>query len=141
MAMDVDIGAMVTVYSLSKDGNLYLTPNFRVKEFKCNDGSDPVYLNILIPIICQAWRNWKGKPFTPTSAYRTPTYNTKIGGVATSLHVYGNAVDIPADNPQELYEFLDKLLGDSCELGIYSWGCHVGICNDKRRFKGSGSVG
>ena len=30
----------VKTYSVSKDGNTYLSANFRVREFACKDGSD-----------------------------------------------------------------------------------------------------
>ena len=125
-------------YSKSANGNLNLTNNFTVKEFSCQDGSDPVIINALIPLICQAVRNWFGYPFTPNSAYRTVSHNTKVKGAIRSWHIYGNAVDIPALNgvkPKELYDFVDKLCGNSCEIGLYSWGIHVGIQDTKKRFK------
>lgn len=135
--MQTELSTLVTVFSAKGDGELYLTKNFQVKEFKCGDGTDPIFMNILLPVICQAVRNWFGYPFIPTSAYRTIPYNKECGGVENSLHCYGNAVDIPirgAVTVEQLYQFLDKLLGESCELGMYDWGCHVGIQNAKERF-------
>ena len=32
------------VYSLARDGALHLTPHFRVREFACRDGSDPIFV-------------------------------------------------------------------------------------------------
>lgn len=126
-------------YTFSKrvSGNMKLTKNFKVKEFSCKDGSDPVFVNILIPAICQVVRNWFDYPFSPNSAYRTITHNSNEGGANSSFHVYANAVDIPASGkvtPKELYTFLDRLCGESCEVGLYSWGCHVGITETKKRF-------
>lgn len=138
--MDIDLSAMVTQYSLEKHGSMYLAPNFQVKEFACKDGSDPVFINVLIPLVCQIVRNQTGKSFTPTSAYRTITHNKNCKGAAKSNHIYGNAVDIPAVGwtVQQLYNFLDKLVGDTCELGIYraSGFVHLGIQNTKNRFVG-----
>lgn len=133
------IGEMCVCYSKSHSGNLKLTNNFTVREFACSDGSDPVVVHVLIPIICQAVRNWFGYPFTPNSAYRTVSHNKSVGGATRSFHVYGKAVDIPSNekaSPEELYDFLDKLCGQSCEIGLYSWGVHVAICDEKKRFKG-----
>lgn len=130
----------ILTYSKSKEGGMNLTDNFKVREFACKDGSDPVFVNIMIPIICQAVRNWFGKPFTPNSAYRTITHNKAQGGVAHSYHISGRAVDIPTpigSTPKELYDFLDKLCGESCEIGLYSWGVHVAITDGKKRFTGS----
>lgn len=138
--MDVDLSSLVTQYSVAKHGNMYVAPHFQLREFRCRDGSDPVFLNILIPFICEAVRTWCGVPFSPNSAYRTPSYNKKIGGAERSNHIYGNAVDIPASGgktPHELYNFLETLVGDTCELIIYSWGCHLGIQNTKKRLRGN----
>ena len=136
--MDVDLSSFVTQYSVAKHGNMYVAPHFQLREFRCRDGSDPVFLNILIPFICEAVRTWCGTPFSPTSAYRTVSYNSRsdVGGAARSNHIYGNAVDIPAvggKTPRELYAFLELIVGDTCELILYPWGCHLGIQNEKKR--------
>lgn len=131
---------MYVSYSKSASGNIKLTNNFTVKEFSCQDGSDPVTVNVLVPVICQAVRNWFGYPFTPNSAFRTVTHNANVKGAKSSLHIYGKAVDIPALNgvtPKQLYDFVDKLCGNSCEIGIYSWGIHVGITDTRKRFTDS----
>lgn len=133
------IGELGVCYSKSVSGELKLTPNFKVKEFACQDGTDPVVVHALIPIICQAVRNWFGYSFTPNSAYRTTAHNKSVGGAERSKHMYGKAVDIPATDkvtPKELYNFLDKLCGNSCEIGLYSWGVHVAVSETKSRFNG-----
>lgn len=128
------------VYSKSTDGAVNLTKNFKVREFACKDGTDPVIINTLLPHVCQAVRNWFGYAFTPNSAYRTVAHNAKpsVGGAAKSNHIYGMAADIPAKSgvctPKELYDFLDRLCGDSCELGLYSWGVHIAVQDTKERF-------
>lgn len=132
---------LVAVYSLARDGDVYLTANFQVKEFACQDGSDPVFIHPQIPIYCQLVRDEFGYPFTPNSAYRTVSHNASpaVGGAARSFHVYGLAVDIPAGEgatPQQLYDFFEDILGDTGELGIYSWGVHVAITDKKNRFRG-----
>lgn len=134
--MKTDFSTMTSCYSKSVYGDLYLTKNFQVKEFACKDGSDPVLVNIMLPLICQAVRNWFGYPYSPNSAYRTITHNANEKGSSNSLHIYGDAVDIPRGNvsARELYNFLDRLLGDSCELIYYSWGCHVGVQDEKERY-------
>ena len=51
-------------YSLARDGALHLTPHFRVREFACRDGSDPIL-----------WRkNWPPcwKPSVCISGVRWP---------------------------------------------------------------------
>ena len=39
-----------------------------------------------------------------SSAYRTPTYNKKVGGVSNSLHLYGKAADITIRDNSRLTE-------------------------------------
>ncbi len=127
------------IFSRAEDANRFLTPNFQVKEFACQDGSDPILIHALLPWICQAVRNYFNLPFTPNSAYRTISHNEKVGGVSGSCHIYGRAVDIPVSgkvSPQEVYDFLDQLMGQQGELGLYSWGVHVGISDTKKRFRG-----
>lgn len=134
----------IFAFKKSEDGATNLTDNFKVREFACKDGSDVVFINCMLPLICQAVRNWFGVAFTPNSAYRTATHNKAQGGVPHSYHVSGRAVDIPAPKGytvDDLYSFLDKLCGNSCEIGRYSWGCHVAITDGKKRFTDSSYKG
>ena len=127
------------VFSKATDGELYLTNNFQVKEFACSDGTDVVIVHPYIPHVCQLVRNKFNMPFTPNSAYRTVSHNKTVGGASKSNHVFGRAVDIPAKNgvtPKQLYDYVDSLFGNWGEIGIYSWGIHVGIQDTKSRFNG-----
>ena len=128
------------VFSKSTDGELYVAPNFQVKEFACSDGSDVVVIHPFIPHICQLVRNKFNMPFVPNSAYRTVTHNKAVGGANKSNHIYGRAVDIPAKRgvtPKQLYDYVDTLFGNWGEIGIYSWGIHVGVQDKKERFTDS----
>lgn len=124
-------------FSKAKDGSVNLTNNFKVNEFACSDGTDTIIIHPFIPFICQIVRNHFNMPFTPNSAYRTVAHNKSIGGANNSNHIYGRAVDIPAIKgitPKQLYDYVDSLLGDWGELGIYNWGIHFGVQNNKKRF-------
>lgn len=83
----------IQVYSLSKEGYKQLTPNFRVREFRCRDGSDPIFVDDALVSILQKIREHFGKPLTITSGYRTPAHNKACGGAAYSQHLYGRAAD------------------------------------------------
>ena len=125
------------VYSKGTEGRKQVAKNFVVNEFASKDGADIVIINDLLPVVCQHVRNWFGYSFSPTSAYRTVTHNKNVGGAAKSNHIYGMAVDIPTCGkikPIELYNFLDKLFSDSCEIGLYSWGVHFAPTKEKSRF-------
>lgn len=83
-------------YSLARDGNKALSKNFHVWEFKCNDGSDPIFIDSELVELLQKIRDHFGQPVHINSAYRTAAYNLskKVGGAKFSQHQYGKAADI-----------------------------------------------
>ena len=81
-------------YSLARDGSTALSPHFCVREFRCKDGSDPVFIDTALAELLERIREHFGKPVTITSAYRTPAHNAKAGGAKFSQHLYGRAADI-----------------------------------------------
>ena len=81
-------------YSRTKDGGTLLSPNFRVREFACRDGSDPVFIDSALVDLLQRIRDHFGQPVTITSGYRTAAHNRSVGGAAYSQHLYGRAADI-----------------------------------------------
>ena len=78
---------MIKAYSLKKDGNKKLSTNFKVKEFACNDGSDPIFIDTELVEVLQKVRNHFGKPVTITSAYRTPPHNSREGGTTREAYI------------------------------------------------------
>lgn len=86
---------MINTYSLTKDGEKNISTNFKVREFKCKDGSDTVICDdTFVAMKLQAIRNHFAKPVIINSAYRTPDYNKKVGGAKNSYHMKGRAFDI-----------------------------------------------
>lgn len=72
------------------------------------------------------------------SGVRCSTHNANVGGVNNSLHLTGNAADLHSSkSPAEMYRVAEEVLGNTNELGIYSWGIHVGI-GKYSRFTGRG---
>lgn len=133
-------GAIVRVYSLKEDGNKKVSANFKVKEFRCQDGSDPVFIGEEVLDVVQDVRSHYGKAVNieKHSAYRTVQHNKKIGGSATSKHMYGIAVDFHVSGVahKEVYEYLDKKYSGKYGIGLYSWGVHVDTRAKKSRWKG-----
>lgn len=84
----------VNTYSLSKDGETSLTTNFKVKEFRCKDGTDAILIDSTLVDYLQKIRDWAGNSVTINSGYRTESYNKQIGGASNSYHVKGRAADI-----------------------------------------------
>lgn len=88
--------ANVKIYYKSKSENSLvnsLAPNFKIKEFACKDGSDKILIDNDLSLLLQYIRNKLGA-VTITSGYRTSSYNKKVGGASSSMHLKGQAVDI-----------------------------------------------
>ena len=71
-------------YSLAKDGARQLAPGFKVREFRCRDGSDVVMIDESLVMLLQCIREHFGKPITITSGYRTAAHNAAVGGAKSS---------------------------------------------------------
>ena len=128
---------MINVYSLKKDGNKKLSANFRVREFACNDGTDPVFIDSELVTVLQKIRNHFGKPVTITSAYRTPPHNSREGGTTYSQHLYGKAADIKISGvtPKQVADYAETLL-DKGGIGIYNTFTHIDVRSVKSRWQG-----
>ena len=86
---------MVYRYSLKIDGEKNIAKNFKLKEFRCKDGSDEILLDSSFVITkLQSIRDHFNKPVRINSAYRTVSYNESIGGAKNSYHTKGMAFDI-----------------------------------------------
>ena len=110
--------ANVKTYSKAKNGNLKLSDNFTVREFACKDGSDTILIDHdLIPLI-QRFREYVEAPVGFNSAYRTPSYNIKVGGAKNSYHVKGQALDIPFSNNYKYLTSRDKMCAFFNTLGV-----------------------
>ncbi|WP_303115501.1 D-Ala-D-Ala carboxypeptidase family metallohydrolase [uncultured Faecalibacterium sp.] len=81
-------------YSLKADGARKLAPGFKVREFRCRDGSDVVMIDESLVMLLQCIREHFGKAVTITSGYRTGTHNKSVGGAKSSQHLLGRAADI-----------------------------------------------
>ena len=133
------------VYSLAKDGSKKLSANFTVKEFRCRDGTDPVFVDTELVTLLQAIREHFGKPLTITSAYRTAAHNKAVGGAAYSQHCYGRAADIRVQgvSVETLAAYAETLLKNAGGIGRYpvktgrlaGW-VHVDVRKDKARWTG-----
>lgn len=105
-------GVIVKQYSLSRDGEMQIAKNFKVKEFRCKDGSDKILIDVdFVQNRLQLIRDHFGKPVTINSAYRTESYNKKVGGAKSSYHMKGQAFDIVVSGhtPLEVAQFAQSI--------------------------------
>ena len=128
----------VKAYSKSREGTKCLTKNFRVKEFACKDGSDPVFISPELVELLQKIRDHFGKAVVINSGFRTAKYNKSVGGAAYSQHLYGMAADITVKGvkPADVAAYAETLLPDKGGIGIYPNFVHVDVRETKSRWKG-----
>lgn len=108
-------------YSLAKDGAKQLSPAFKVREFRCRDGSDVVMIDESLVVLLQCIREHFGKPITITSGYRTAAHNRSVGGAAYSQHLYGRAADIRVQGipVEQLAAYAETCLPGTGGIGRY----------------------
>lgn len=111
----------INVYSKKADGSKKLSSNFQVKEFACGDGTDAVFVAPRLVMVLQSIRSHFGKAVTIHSGYRTPPYNTKVGGVTDSQHTYGTAADISVKNVgvDTVAAYARSIMPDWGGVGVY----------------------
>ncbi len=128
----------IKAYSKAKDGNKKLSNNFKVKEFACTDGSDPIFIDSNLVNVLQKVRTHFGKAVTITSAYRTPGRNKAVGGQTYSQHLYGRAADIKVKgvSPKKVASYVETIMPKSGGIGIYNSFVHVDVRSTKARWKG-----
>lgn len=119
----------INAYSKAKDGSKKLSTHFIVKEFACKDGSDAVLVAPRLVMVLQSIRSHFGAAVTINSGYRTPQYNTKVGGVAHSQHCYGTAADIvvKGQTPEAVAAFARTLMPDWGGVGVYKSFTHIDV--------------
>jgi uncharacterized protein YcbK (DUF882 family) len=123
---------------------IQITKNFYLDEFMCRDQSDvnlEVFNNILkLSIELQKLRDHFGKSIIINSAYRSPDYNTKIGGAKNSQHKLGKACDfnVKGLSTEFVQETLENLMQDGTiingGLGEYNTFTHYDIRSNPARW-------
>lgn len=126
----------VKSYSAKKDGSTYLSRNFQVNEFACNDGSDTVLVSSELVALLQQIRDHFGKTVVINSGYRTSAYNKKIGGATHSQHVQGTAADIVVSgiSPLAVAQYAEYLQPTSGGIGVYTSFTHVDVRASRSRW-------
>ena len=132
-------------YSLTKDGNRRLAPDFKVRELRCRDGTDTVMVDETLTVVLQCIREHFGKPVTITSGYRTAVHNAAVGGAKSSQHLLGRAADIRVQgvSVEDAAAYSESLMPDWGGVGRYpvkagratGW-VHVDTRADRARWRG-----
>lgn len=135
----------VKSYSKAQNGDEYVSENFQVKEFACNDGSDFLQIDLeLIPVL-QRFRQYVESPVSINSGYRTKSYNAKVGGASNSYHLYGRAFDVGFSSNFKYLTSVSKMADFFNTLKVngiitYSWGTHIDTRDSKYHANSSGTL-
>lgn len=87
----------VKKYSLKKDGDKFLSKRFQVREFRCKDGTDRIYIETgLIDCLEKVFNHFNCSKINIVSGYRTPKHDKAVGGRGAGNHVNGKAADFVA---------------------------------------------
>ena len=136
----------IEAYSILKNGNKKLSEHFKVREFRCQDGSDPVFIDTELVELLEKIRVHFAKPVTITSGFRTASHNATVAKAAKfSQHLYGKAADIRVEgiSVENVAAYAETLLTGRGGIGIYPPGLgrangwvHVDVRDAKSRWKG-----
>lgn len=128
----------INAYSKKMDKEKKLSEHFKVREFACRDGSDPILVAPRLVMVLQTIRDHFGKALVINSGYRTPQYNAKVGGAAQSQHCYGTAADIAIKgvSPATVAAYARRLMPDWGGVGIYDSFTHIDVRETKADWKG-----
>ena len=79
---------------------------FKMKEFECSDGcvmpaSVRENIEALVENVLDPARERLGMPIRVNSGYRCAKHNRKVGGVAASQHLLGEAADVVPVNSEK----------------------------------------
>ena len=106
---------------------------FEYEEFDSPDiqGSGQLMDPKLLNMIDKA-REIYGKPIHVTSGYRTEAHNRKVGGVDSSSHLKGLAIDVACVRSDDRFKMLSALLEVGFNrIGVAGTFIHVDIDKDK----------
>jgi len=106
---------------------------FEYEEFDSPDiqGSGQLMDPKLLEMIDEA-REIYGKPIHVTSGYRTEAHNHKVGGVDSSSHLKGLAIDVACVRSNDRFKMLTALIEVGFNrIGIASTFIHVDIDKGK----------
>jgi len=109
---------------------------FKREEFacKCGCGFDVVDIEVLRLLI--ELRAYFNSPVTVVSGCRCFIHNRCVGGVDSSHHLLGKAVDIGVKGftPEQVYDYLCTKYHHKYGLGLYGTFVHVDVRQDKARW-------
>lgn len=89
-----------------------MSEHFKASEFQCKDKSEYLLIATELLDILENIREHFNAKVTIDSGYRTPSWNTKVGGTGNSYHCKGMAADIvvKGHSSKEVAKYADSIM-------------------------------
>jgi uncharacterized protein YcbK (DUF882 family) len=89
-----------------------IKPHFKAREFQCKDKTKGLLVAEDLMNILEEIRNHFNAPVIINSGYRTPSWNSKVGGTPNSYHCKGMAADIvvKGHSSKEIAKYADSIM-------------------------------
>ncbi|RLA83623.1 MAG: hypothetical protein DRG78_03815 [Epsilonproteobacteria bacterium] len=112
---------------------------FKEKEFDCKCGCGLNNIKSELVVILDDLREKFNSPCTVNSACRCESHNASVGGVTSSKHLWGNAVDISIKgfSTDDVYKYLDNKYPNSLGIGYYDTFIHIDLRKERTRWNES----
>lgn len=89
-----------------------LSEHFKASEFQCKDKTEGLLVANELVEVLEKIRNNFNAPVIINSGYRTPSWNSKVGGAPNSYHCKGMAADIvvKGHSSREVAKYADSIM-------------------------------
>lgn len=120
---------MQTIYVDTRPGTLLGAEHFTGKEFRCKDGTEEFLFCPNLIEVLERIRKIVNSPVIINSGYRTPEWNTKVGGTKCSYHMKGMAADIvvKGHTTKEVAKIADEIMKNHGGVIRYTNFVHVDV--------------
>lgn len=111
-----------------------ISEHFKANEFQCKDGSEEFLIADRLIDILETIRNHFEAPVIINSGYRTPSWNSKIGGAPNSYHCKGMAADIKVKGhtSKEVAEYASRIMEEGGVIRYTNF-VHVDVRENRYR--------
>ena len=120
------------IYVNGDYGNL--SEHFKAREFQCKDKTKGLLVATELLDVLEKIRNHFNAPVIINSGYRTPSWNTKVGGTPNSYHCKGMAADIvvKGHSNQEVAKYANSIMEQGGVIRYTNF-THIDVREEKYR--------
>lgn len=112
-----------------------ISTHFKASEFQSKDKNEEVLICYELLDVLEKIREHFDRPVIINSGYRTPKWNTKVGGASNSYHCKGMAADIVVKEhtSKEVAEYANKIMKNTGGIIRYTNFTHIDVREYKYR--------